>query len=133
MSDLLLILTDLQVADLHVGTIEAVDTPAVLLDAIDTVSIAADIIDVHYTDAVVGIDSDVVHIVGRTGKHVTIDSGNEEKRTSPSLAITDQVKRSPLSKYQLLKTQLPHVKKFLKLKKLKKLSLPTVVREVKGQ
>lgn len=75
--NILLILTDLQVADLHAGTIEAIDTPAVLLNTIDAVGIAADIIDVHYTDAVVGVDSDVVHIVGRTGKHVTVDSGNE--------------------------------------------------------
>ena len=79
MSDLLsqLILTDLQIANLDVGAIIAIDTPTVLLNTIDAVGIAADIIDVHHTDTVVGVDSDVVHIVGRTGKHVAINTGNE--------------------------------------------------------
>ena len=55
MSDLLsqLILTDLQIANLDVGAIIAIDTPTVLLNAIDAVGIAANIIDVHHTDTVV--------------------------------------------------------------------------------
>lgn len=57
MSDLLsqLILTDLQIANLDVGAIIAIDTPTVLLNAIDAVGIAANIIDVHHTDTVVGV------------------------------------------------------------------------------
>lgn len=56
-SDLLsqLILTDLQIANLDVGAIIAIDTPTVLLNAIDAVGIAANIIDVHHTDTVVGV------------------------------------------------------------------------------
>lgn len=79
MSDLLsqLILTDLQIANLDIGAIIAIDTPTVLLNAIDTVGIAANIIDVHHTDTVVCVNGDVVHIVGRTGKHVAINSSNE--------------------------------------------------------
>ena len=59
MSDLLsqLILTDLQIANLDVGAIIAIDTPTVLLNAIDAVGIAANIIDVHHTDTVVGVDA----------------------------------------------------------------------------
>ena len=60
MSDLLsqLILTDLQIANLDVGAIIAIDTPTIFLNAIDAVGIAADIIDVHHTDTVVGVDGD---------------------------------------------------------------------------
>ena len=56
-SDLLsqLILTDLQIANLDVGAIIAIDTPTVLLNAIDAVGIAANTIDVHHTDTVVGV------------------------------------------------------------------------------
>ena len=58
-------------------TAVVVDAPAVLLDAVDALGVGADVIDVERQDAVVGIDVDVVDVVGRTPKPVAVDALDE--------------------------------------------------------
>ena len=54
------------------GTTVVVDAPAVLLDTVDTLGVADNVIDVHDEYGVVGIDVDVVLVVGRTIKYISI-------------------------------------------------------------
>lgn len=52
----------------------AVDAPTILLDAIDAVGVAGHIINIHDTDTVVGVDSDMVDVVRRAVEDISINA-----------------------------------------------------------
>ena len=60
---------------LYVGNCDratvVIDAPAVLLDTIDTLCVCTYIVDIHGKNRIIGINIDVIHIVGRACKPIT--------------------------------------------------------------
>ena len=53
-----------------------IDAPTVAGSAIDTVGITKKVVDVQHQDRIVGIDIDVIGVVGRGGEDITVNIGN---------------------------------------------------------
>ena len=66
-----LICADLDIANVDVTTI-AVDRPAVFLQSVDTLRGTIFTIDIHDNHRIVGVDINLVGIVGRTGEDISV-------------------------------------------------------------
>jgi len=59
------------------GTAIIIDTPTILLDTIYTLRVGTYIVDIHRKNRIIGIDINVIDIIGRTIEHIAVGSLDE--------------------------------------------------------